>query len=41
MSVTGFSRFGMVLEKADSGFVTEDIPLHAWILTRNGQSIPN
>jgi hypothetical protein len=31
----------MVLEKADSGFVTEDIPLHAWILTRNGQSILN
>jgi hypothetical protein len=39
--MAGFPGFGMVLEKADSGFVTEDIPLHAWILTRNGQSIPN
>lgn len=32
--MSGFARFGVVLEKVDCGFVTKNVPLHNWILTR-------
>lgn len=35
--MAGIPRLGVVLEKANGGFVTEQVPWHASILTRNNQ----